>query len=250
MQIFVYVVTCDKNQKQYVGITSRTLEQRFHEHINASTQRHVQTPFYNAIRAHGLKHFTIAQLQECDSWEEACIAEKRCILELNSHVSRGGYNATFGGDGVIGYSPTVEQLKKKSDAQKASPNFKRTPVCQIDSTGRLLAQYRTTQEASIITGAKHINLVLAGKRNSAAGFFWCTPDNLEFTLQEISKRPKPFKTFAVDQLTLDGVCVKTFNTIADAQRETGIRHIYEASLGALKSAGGYLWRRTILTSDT
>lgn len=46
---------------------------------------------------------------------------------------------------------------------------------------------------------------------------------------------------AVCQLTVDGAIVAVYETISEARRATGIRHISECANHRLKTAGGYKW---------
>lgn len=50
------------------------------------------------------------------------------------------------------------------------------------------------------------------------------------------------KAKPVVQLSEKGDFIQIFSSISQAERKTGIRHIYEAAHGERKSAGGYLWK--------
>ena len=53
------------------------------------------------------------------------------------------------------------------------------------------------------------------------------------------KNPRAKK---IDQYTIEGHYVKTWNSIADAKRELNIFHIDQVCLGNRKIAGGYIWK--------
>lgn len=73
---YIYVITNDINNKQYVGKTNSTIKQRFQEHIRDSRKRkNEKRPLYNAMNKYGIEHFSIKQLEECLP-EEASIKEK------------------------------------------------------------------------------------------------------------------------------------------------------------------------------
>lgn len=55
------------------------------------------------------------------------------------------------------------------------------------------------------------------------------------------------QSISVNQIDSDGRVIGSFESIASAQRETGIRHISCVLLGKRKTAGGYLWERKKLS---
>ena len=69
---FIYVITNDLNGKQYVGKTSRSIEERFKEHIRDKDYRkNEKRPLYNAMNKYGIEHFSIKVLEECSIEESA-----------------------------------------------------------------------------------------------------------------------------------------------------------------------------------
>ena len=58
-----------------------------------------------------------------------------------------------------------------------------------------------------------------------------------------TRNQNEIKSKRVAQKTLDGATIEIFNSISEAERITGIRHIGECANGCLyrKSAGGYRW---------
>lgn len=54
----LYIIWNDINDKVYVGITSRRLSRRFHEHVYASLNHKDKFQFHSAIRKYGEEHFT------------------------------------------------------------------------------------------------------------------------------------------------------------------------------------------------
>ena len=93
---FIYCITNDINDKQYVGKTDHTIEKRFKEHCQDSKRERMEKrPLYNAMNKYGIEHFHIEQLEEC-SYEESEDREIYWIKKLNTFND--GYNATLGGD--------------------------------------------------------------------------------------------------------------------------------------------------------
>jgi group I intron endonuclease len=94
----IYVITNTVNQKQYVGMTSKTLSVRWSNH-KADARRNVQWLLHKAIRKYGEENFKIELLEECDvdSLDELGLIESRYIEELTP-----AYNMTLGGEGNRG----------------------------------------------------------------------------------------------------------------------------------------------------
>lgn len=89
----VYLITNLINDKQYVGITSRTMKQRFDEHCKADSY------IGRAIRKHGKNNFSITRIDGDSDWGKLCEKEIYYIKKYDSFNN--GYNQTLDGDGVI-----------------------------------------------------------------------------------------------------------------------------------------------------
>lgn len=99
----IYVITNDKNGKQYVGKTLKTVKERFSEHIKDSKRkRYEKRPLYQAFNKYGIEHFSIDILENVFNLYELSSREIYWINKLNTYGSH-GYNATLGGDGKILY---------------------------------------------------------------------------------------------------------------------------------------------------
>lgn len=126
---FVYCVTNLANGKRYVGITTRTIEQRWKEHCNYKINK--KSVLRNAIRKYGSDSFAVEHLECCDN-DVLLAREKLWIRILNSFVSDGrGYNLTRGGDGTVGYRFSDSQCEHMSKIRKGSrnPMFGRSIPC-------------------------------------------------------------------------------------------------------------------------
>ena len=87
------MITNCVNGKKYVGITSRSIKQRFNEHCKTDSY------IGRAIRKYGESNFSITQIDKSSNWEELCEKEVSYIKEYDSFDN--GYNQTIGGDGVV-----------------------------------------------------------------------------------------------------------------------------------------------------
>ncbi len=99
--MFIYQITCLKNQKIYIGKTIISLEHRFRQHKDCCFNRNQQTALYRAFKKYGIENFTIKQLCICNNKEQLNKAEIFFIKKYNSADPKIGYNMTNGGDGGV-----------------------------------------------------------------------------------------------------------------------------------------------------
>ena len=90
---YVYCIENVLNGKRYIGITTRTIKERFAEHCKAESY------IGKAIRKYGVENFKLYELAVANSREELCNLEVYCIEKYNTF--KNGYNQTIGGDGVV-----------------------------------------------------------------------------------------------------------------------------------------------------
>lgn len=109
----IYCITNKNNGKRYIGLTSRTIHDRWLEHKSSSKRE--DTLLYRAIRKHGLESFDIRQIDKTDDEDTAAYLEMLWIAAFKSFGNL-GYNSDEGGLGY--YNPTPETLKKRSESIK------------------------------------------------------------------------------------------------------------------------------------
>jgi len=107
--------------KSYIGITSKSFENRWRQHrLNASKRtKHGQEcrALYNAIRKYGPTSFVCTVLTEEADWSKLCLLEQEAIVKYASRWPS-GYNLTSGGDGALGACPSIKARKRMSAAQR------------------------------------------------------------------------------------------------------------------------------------
>lgn len=113
----VYLATNTVNGKRYVGFAS-DLKARKKIHRCEALSRSSPYLFYKAIRKYGWDAFTWEVLHESDDAIHLLkVMEPHCIAEMKTFHEDGlGYNMTRGGDGIIGFRFTEEQLQRLSAA--------------------------------------------------------------------------------------------------------------------------------------
>ena len=120
MSYLVYCYTNKYNGKKYVGITSRSIEEREQSHIYESknkTNKCYNAPFKRAIRKYGIDSFDREILNVVDTLEDACELEKYYIEKYKSYYkykNSNGYNATIGGELLQMPKDRVVQIDKET----------------------------------------------------------------------------------------------------------------------------------------
>ena len=100
--MIVYYALCPEGQ-YYIGITSKTLDARRRQHLQACV--HSDTKFYRAL-AKNPELFVWGILDRASDWTELRALERYHVAMFNSY--RAGYNSTPGGEGCR-MEPTVYQ---------------------------------------------------------------------------------------------------------------------------------------------
>ena len=177
------------NGKQYVGQTTRTLEQRWKEHCRKSSQC---TYLHYAIKKYGKENFKVEQIDIALDKEELDYKEQQHIKCYNT-LAPNGYNLNTGGaEGrkvadVICYKLKESHHdvcgennpmfgKKRPEVGLKNKLTKGKPVNQFTVDGKFIAQYPTIREAERQTGIDNgwISACCKGKYGykTAGGYVW------------------------------------------------------------------------------
>jgi len=107
------------NGKNYIGLTTTSLEQRKKEHKRSAKKGDIKC-LYNALRKYEMiDTFELIEIDRANTLEELCEMEKKYIIEYNSYYkNKNGYNMTYGGEGTNGYIFTEDDKQKQSEITK------------------------------------------------------------------------------------------------------------------------------------
>lgn len=111
----VYIATNIKNGKQYVGITTRPLEERIRAHYYGA--KYPKTYFHNAINKYGTKSFRWNVLETITELKHNTLLnilhEKETKYIKQYHTFRHGYNLTEGGEGTTGLIVSKDAVQRR-----------------------------------------------------------------------------------------------------------------------------------------
>lgn len=165
--MLVYCIKNIINNKEYIGLTTRTLEERWKQHIRESNREggwEWNTPLGNAIKKYGKNSFEVFVLEECSSETEMKQKEIWLIRERKSLASETGYNLTLGGDGRLGYKLSEETKRKIGEG-----NFGKIMSDDARAKMSIAAKKRCVGKPSPMDGKKHTDDSLKKISESSKG---------------------------------------------------------------------------------
>jgi group I intron endonuclease len=207
----VYTVTNNKDGKKYVGVTTKSLEERKKEHIKNSKKGKTYE-FQNAIGTYGADAFKWEQIDTANSTDELAQKEKDYILKYDAKDN--GYNSDSGG----GIQKTVYQF---------------------DLLGNLVNTYSSLLSAGNAVNATKsaIGQSCCGVTKTCKGYVWSYLSSFPVILKDDRKK-------GVQQFTKNNEFVREFESITEASRITNCNKtsIAKVCRGERKTSGGFLWK--------
>lgn len=136
----VYLVRNKLNGKKYVGQTLRAIEQRWSAHVRCAVNG-LDCVLHRAIRKYGAHNFTLSLLGR---FTEPLLdaAERRFIIQHESHIDNHGYNLTAGDEGGTPSNLVRKKISKsntgkvQSDVQIARKSLSLRAAYKLDPTLR------------------------------------------------------------------------------------------------------------------
>nr|WP_298884192.1 NUMOD1 domain-containing DNA-binding protein [uncultured Polaribacter sp.] len=200
--------------KSYIGITTKSLEERKKEHIKKIKNGRCYD-FQKAIATYGSEAFVWEQIDTASSTDELAQKEKKYIIQYNTKEN--GYNRDSGG----GIQKTVYQFSLED--------------------GKLVYEYNSLQSAANAVNAvkSTIGKACDGSSITSKGFLWSYSISSSFPSFRKDKRKK-----VVQQLDLEGKLIEEFNSVSEASKQTECNKtsIAKVCRGERNSCGGYLWK--------
>lgn len=265
----VYVLTNKENGKMYVGKTVQPFDVRWGGHVGSARRGDNGMLVCRAIKKHGVEAFERKVLEEC---EESVLGDREThwIAELKTHVSQGGYNLTFGGDGGLpGYTfseESREKMRQKALGRKLSPEARakisaahkgrsKSPEEIENRRQKLTGQKRTeetrqrmseAQRGHVVSDETRMKLSLAGKQR-------VTSEETKQKLREASTgrfhtevakhRISAARSRAVQQFDEQGTLIGDYPSVKEAARLSGCAAVsISRSISWKKTIAGYRWQ--------
>jgi len=209
----------------YIGYTSKDPYKRWKDHIRDSL-RGSNRAFHVALRKYSLDKWHFLVLEKDLSLEEAKDREKFWIASMGtqmfSHEKTIGYNMTSGGDGAVGFIPSLETRAKMSASAKGK--------IKSETHRKNLSLANKGKKRSIETRQK-ISVAKRGRSNKPLS----EDAKRKVALNQPNRKP-------VDQFDLDGNFIASFESVQDAKRATKCLNIVKCCQGLITRSGKYQWR--------
>lgn len=206
--MFIYKATSKTTGKVYIGQSSQTLQDRINQHNSHAFNQQYNYHFHSAIRKYGANDFIYEIIEDgIKTIEELNIREKYWIAQYDSYYN--GYNSTFGGDG---HQTRDDELITK-----------------------LFNEGKSTEEICEITGYHRSTIYKSYKLNGLT----------EELRERRSQATKERCGQKVEQYTLDGKYIKTWESATECGKALGTQSLISALCrqeeGVL-SAYGFLFK--------
>ncbi|MAY88112.1 MAG: endonuclease [Pseudooceanicola sp.] len=209
----IYSVTHKQSGEKYIGATTYSLRQRQLDHTERAI-RGEDGKLFNAIATYGPEAFAWETIDTAENIDELAQKEKQYVLNFKSNEI--GYNSDSGG----GFQKSVYQYSKPE--------------------GNLIQRFDSLQKAAHAVSASKsaIGSACIGTNRSCKDYFW------SYILEEPFVAPVDKRRKKIIQLSLSGLKVATYESVAEASRKSGISKtcIARCCRGERENAGGSIWK--------
>ena len=211
--LYIYKITNKLNGKIYVGKHSS-------EKID-NTYMGSGVIIKKAIKKYGKENFKKSILEVCEDENLLNIQEKYWIKKTGAFENDYGYNLTKGGEGLLGFIPSAESIKKASESRKqhyidhpeTSKNISEKAKIRVLGKGNPFYGKKLSKEHIEKMRVARVKAI-SGSKNKSAVKVRCVEKNITFnTAKEAA-------------IFCNLVCSTTILKAAKNQRKT---------------AGGYTW---------
>lgn len=223
---WIYEISNTENGKTYIGQTTRhNVATRWAEHIKSNADTHL----VRAFNSHGLDKFSfkiICELQN-DFLDEREIEE----IEKRNCLSPNGYNIRGGGSRGKHSQESIQKIRESQTGKRHTYDTK--DKLRIINTGKTLDPETKEKIRKRILGTKRTEEEVEKSAKSRTGLK---------RSDEFRERMSRVQQVEVEQWSLDGKYIKTFESIKNARDASGCNDISKCCTGKYKQSNGFVWK--------
>lgn len=231
---YIYEIRNLVNNKIYIGSTINYKNRKRGHFNDLRNGKHSSSYLQNSYNKHGEEKF------------EFNIIEK---VEINDRSELYKYENDYcvkwkTSDPNFGYNMVLPTINGGPDDPKNS-----VPIYKINSNGIIVGEYRSVGECArdMNCGETMIFKVLNGEKDNKSGFRFIRKsdynENIDYSFKHKNRKSDRIGK-KINQYTLDGKFIKTFNKVKDAAKELNMREtpIVMSCKLKQKSGGGFIWK--------
>lgn len=141
----IYLITSLKTGKKYVGITIRSLNERWKAHQSECNDQRINSPLKNEMRKFGIENFTIEEIGREDDAKILKFRESIEIKERNT-IFPNGLNANVGG--TLG-ARDVETFNFEGDEYRSLSDLARKKGIEPGTLNQRINSYKMTIKEAV-----------------------------------------------------------------------------------------------------
>ncbi|MCF0126859.1 MAG: GIY-YIG nuclease family protein [Clostridia bacterium] len=175
--MLIYKITNKINNKNYIGQTTRSLEDRKKDYVKEVRFSKADRPIIRAMRKYGIENFEFEILKDnVETQDELDILEIQYIKKYNTQVDVGdGYNLKYGGQG----GKHAEETKRKiGEAQLGEKNHMYGKTGALNPSSIKVIELTTGErfDSAMLAASNfnvnfsHVCAVCRGERGSTGGY--------------------------------------------------------------------------------
>lgn len=211
--MIIYKITNKTNEKNYIGLTTRTLNERKIEHLSDS-RCGSECAIHRAIRKYGEESFIWEVIDESDNAHELNEKEIYWIEKYDSYNT--GYNENKGGS--VYYHGENHPMYGKHGED--NPNS--IPIIQFSLDGEFIGKHASSTEGAKIVGGNRGNITSCCKGNLTHIYdsIWIYESEYkeELVKERVDIYRKKELRNSIVQLTKDGEFVQDYLTARDGAK--------------------------------
>lgn len=219
----IYTIICNTSKKIYVG-SSNNIHVRILKHKNElKLGKHRNPHLQYSYNKYGSDDFKYEILENCNE-EYLLYIESFWINILDTYNSNKGYNIN-------------------NPLHGGEPTLKKIDVYSLD--GALIKTYPSIKRVSsdLQVSNHSVSKVCVGKYKQTKGFVFRYHGD-EFAKYDYihSHKPLPVCNVMVDQISISGVYIKTYNSVKEAARSVNMSSSsISRAINKCYPTGGYIW---------